>query len=129
MTPDPAIVAAYRAAMKVNPIPVTVIRINGVTPNAAQVEAQVNAIIGSYAPDTIVVQQGGYASSKPGAITQGDRMVILLADDLIAQRFPMPLKKHDRILLPSGDVLDIVAVDALKRAIAGAIELKAAGVA
>ena len=55
------------------------------------------------------------------------------AADLAALNFPLPVKKNDRITLfdDAGnevDVLNVTTVDAYKRAAAGAIELKAAGV-
>lgn len=124
-----AIVAAYRRAMQKNPVQVRVTRITGVAPNTSLFSVEVTAVVRDYLPDTTIVAQTGYSSAKPGAITQGDRMVILLADDLQALQFPLPVKKHDKIvLLATNDVLDVVDVDANKRAIAGAIEIKAVGV-
>ena len=56
-------------------------------------------------------------------------MVIVMAGDLASKRFPLPLKKNDKIILESGEELNVIEVDANKRAVAGAIELKASGVA
>ena len=129
MTADPAIVEAYRRAMQRNPVKVRVVRISGQAPNAVPFAVEVTAIVRDVMPDTTAVAQAGYSASKVGAVTQADRLVILLADDLRAKGFPLPMKKHDRIMLSEDDVLDVVDVDPFKRAIAGAIELKAAGVA
>ena len=99
-------------------------------PNATIFSVDVNAIIRDYTADTTTVEQTGFAASKVGALTQGDRLVILMAADLQAAGFPLPMQKHDRIKLPAPqtDVLDVVEVDPFKRVIAEAIELKAAGV-
>ncbi len=126
---SPNAAAGYRRALAKRGIPVTVTRINGVSPNAVTVTAQVSAVVIDYTPDTTTVEQTGYSASKVGALTQGDRLVILMGDDLQAQGFPLPMRKHDRITLPTQDVLDVVEVDPFKRGVAGAIELKAAGIA
>lgn len=130
MTSDPSIVAAYRRAFARQgvAVPISLRRITGFAPNTATVSADIVAIVRDYVPDTTVVAETGFAASKQGAITQGDRVIIVMADDLAQKRFPLPVRKNDRIMLPSGDVLNVIAVDAAKRAAAGAIELKAAGV-
>lgn len=129
-TPDPAIVAAYSRAFARSSVQVAIKRITGFAPNPTASEtAIVRAIVRDYQPDTMQVAQMGLAATKIGAITEGDRLVIVLACDLAAQRFPLPLKKNDRVLLiATGDELNVVSIDANKRAAAGAIELKAAGV-
>jgi hypothetical protein len=139
MTADPSIVAAYRRAFARQgvAVPVTLTRITGFAPNTATVSADIVAIVRDYMPDTTAVAETGFAAGKQGAITQGDRMIIVMIDDLAQKRFPLPVRKNDRLTLrsdaghlgASGDVLNVVAVDALKRAAGGAIELKAAGVA
>lgn len=125
---NPGALAGYRRALAIRGILVAVTRINGVAPNAVTQSVDVKAIVLDYTPDTTTVGQTGYPAGKQGALTQGDRMVIVLEDDLRAQGFPLPLRKHDRITLPTNDVLDVVEVDPFKRAVAGATELKAAGV-
>lgn len=45
-----------------------------------------------------------------GGITQGDRNVLLLAEDLETNGFPLPLQKNDRIVV-RGKALNIVKVD------------------
>ena len=53
-----------------------------------------------------------------------------MATDLANARFPLPVRKNDRIIIvDTGDELNVVDVDGFKRAVAGAIERKAAGVA
>ena len=71
----------------------------------------------------------GYASTKLGGISENDRQIILMTSDLQAARYPLPLRKNDKIIIvETGDELNIIEVDAYKREIAGAIELRAAGV-
>lgn len=128
MTADPSIVAAYRSGFARRAKPVKVTRVTGVAPNAVPFSVVVSAIVSNYTPDTTVVEQTGYATSKMGAITQGDRIVLLMGADLRDKGFPLPMQKHDKIELDGGDVLDVVEIDAEKRALADAIELKAVGV-
>lgn len=109
-------------------IAVTFERITGYAPNVIIVSASVIAKVMKYALDTVTVAETGYSASKPGAIRQGDRQIIVMADDLAAAGFPLPVLKSDRIVLPTGDVLNIIAVDANKRALANCIEIDAAGV-
>lgn len=126
---DPNIVAGYRRAISIAGIPVQFQRINGQAPYTASIFANVTAVVREYSPDGGEASRTGFGSSHVGAITQGDRMVIVLEDDLNAQRFPLPLKKSDKVIIVStGQVLTITEVDAFKRAVAGAIELKASGV-
>lgn len=130
MTANPAIVAAYERALAKRGTQIVVTRVTGFAPNpTATFSAAVVAMVVDYTPDTVEPLQMGYPASKPGGITEGDRLVILMATDLEAARFPLPLRKNDRItIVESGDELSIVDVDAYKRAVGGAIEAKAAGV-
>ena len=62
-----------------------------------------------------------------GEITLGARNVIVLADDLAAADFPLPVQKHDKVVV-DGEELDVMSIDPNKRGIADAIELVAQGV-
>ncbi len=128
---DPGIVAAYEAAFATCGIQVAVKRVTGFAPNpTASFTAVVTAIVRDYQPDTTQPAQSGYASTKVGSITEGDRLVILMASDLAAARYPLPMQKNDKIIIvETGDVMNVVDVDAYKRTVAGAIELKTASVA
>jgi hypothetical protein len=132
---DPGIVASYSRALARAGITVTFQRWAGAAPNRQLVaSATVTAVVRDYQPDGSAEARGGSSASKMGAITEGDRIVIVLAGDLAAQHFPLPVLKNDRIQLPSyasgieGDYLNITEVDPFKRAVGGAIELKASGV-
>lgn len=130
MTPDPNMVAAYGRALARAGLQVTIKRVTGFAPNpVVELSVTVQAIVRDYQPDTSEPSEMGYAPSKVGGITQGDRLVIVMASDLATARFPLPLMKNDKIIIVStGDELNVVDVDAFKRVAAGAIELKAAGV-
>jgi hypothetical protein len=73
-------------------------------------------------------------SVKPeGGITEGARLVIVLTDDLAARSFPLPVAKNDKIVLLGAagnpvESLNVTDPDPFKRALGGAIELKAEGV-
>jgi hypothetical protein len=129
MAIDPNAQAAYRRARDKVGIEVTFVRQFGAAPKAKTFSAKVTAVVRNYTPDGASVGRTDSSSSKQGAITQGDREIIVLAEDLATKRFPLPVKKNDKVVLvDTGEQLNIVAVDALKRAMAGAIECKASGV-
>ncbi len=129
MPADPSILAGYRRAFARRGQPVLVRRVSGDAPNVATFDAAVTAIVMSYTPQPDVM-----AVKPEGGITQGDRLVIVLADDLANERFPLPVAKNDKIVLldpvsgVQGEVLNVTDPDPYKRALGGAIELKAEGV-
>ena len=128
---DFAVVSAYRNAFRVNGVPVTIQRVAGYAPNVTTVASvSVTAIVRNVQPDTTADAQSGLSASTPGAVTQADRLVIVLADDLAAAGFPVPVAKGDQIVLPdASELITVIRVDPYKRAIAGAIEIFVAGIA
>ena len=120
--------AFTRLGIQLVGIPVTFERVTGFAPNATTISATVIAKVMKYVLDTVTVAETGYPASKQGAIRQGDREVLVMAADLATAGFPLPVLKSDRIVLATGDTLSIIAVDANKRAMAGCIEIDAAGV-
>ncbi len=128
---NPGAVAAYRRALAIRGEQVTVTRNIGYAPAVTSVTATVQAIVMNYTPDTIAAERTGVGSSEPGGITQGDRMIILMAVDLQLANYPLPMTKDDQITLTAstGDTLNVTKVDMSKRAFAGAIELLAGGTA
>jgi hypothetical protein len=127
---DISTVAAYREAMAVNGVAVTIQRVSGYAPNVTTLASvAVQAIVRNVTMDTTQTAQTGLSASSPGAIPQDDRLLIVLADDLAAANFPLPLAKGDLIVLAlSAEQLQVTRVDPYKRALAGAIEITAAGV-
>jgi len=117
--------AIYRAS---GGLLVTFSRVNGVAPNANTTRATVKAQVRNYKMDTREIGQEGFKPLTPGAITQGDREILVMADDLAAAGFPLPVEKGDKIEAQNGEKMHVVSTDALKRAVAGCIEIIAAGV-
>ncbi len=125
---DPSAQAFTRQGIMLVGVQVTFERVTGFAPNAMTISATVTAKVMKYALDTVSVAETGYSASKPGSIRQGDREVLVMAADLAAQNFPLPIRKNDRVVVvETGDTLNVIAVDANKRAMAGCIELDVAG--
>ncbi len=122
--------AAHRRSITNFGQPVTVQRLTGEAPNVTTQSVVVTAIVRSMPPDTQAPAREGYGASQLGGISQTDRLVILMATDLAAAGFPVPVQKNDKIILStSGEKLNVTRVDGEKRSQAGAVELYAAGVA
>lgn len=132
---DSNVQAGYRRMLARRGQWVIVRRVTGDAPNSVTFNAMVLADVQDYeskAPVSDVKPEGG--------ITLGARNVILLGCDLSAASFALPVTKNDKIVLnqnyallgkgtASGDEeLNIIAVDANKRGIAGAIDIVAEGV-
>lgn len=109
-------------------VQVTFQRITGDAPNTTIKSATITARVRKDAPDRYATAETGHSMYMVGAITQGDRIVIFVADDLANAGFPMPVLKNDKILLPDGTKLNIESVDPWARQLSGAIECSAAQV-
>ena len=130
MTIDPSAQAFTAQGIYRAGVAVTFTRLTGFTPNVTTTTASVTAIIRSVAPDTTAPAQDGMSASKPGAINQDQRLVIVMVSDLTAAGFPLPLLVGDKILVAmTNEQLNVDRVDPYKRASAGAIELYASAVA
>ena len=125
---DDSAVRAYRDALTRVGRTVTLQRVTGTAPRTFSFSADVQAVVRDYQSFPQGAQRTGRSENDPGGITQGLRHVIVLAADLQAKRFPLPVRKNDKLILNGGDKLTVVEVDAEKRSIAGAIELTLAGV-
>jgi len=132
---DPAAVAAYREALSPPPVgagvSVVINQVSGFAPNfTVDASATVNAAVRMILADRTAPAADGLGAAQPGAIEQGDRIVIVMADDLTAAGFPRPMQRGDQVVLPNAsEVLNVLRVDPYKRAFAGAIELTVVGVA
>ncbi len=113
--------AGYRRAIARRPTEVTFQRIGGQAPNVGVTSATVNALVMSYTKEADIMPV-----HPEGGVTLGDRMIIVLADDLAAQNFPLPLRKNDKAVV-AGETLNVETLDPFKRNIAGAIEIQAKG--
>ena len=127
---DLSAAAAYREAIAVAGVAITLQRVSGYAPNVTTVSAvSLNALVRNVSLDAAAAAQSGLSASTPGAVTQADRLVIVLADDLAAAGFPVPVARGDQIVLPdASELLNVIRVDPYKRAIAGAVEIFAAGI-
>lgn len=109
---------------------VTFERIVGFAPNTSTISATITAAIRGKAPDTIEPRRAGYSSAEPGGLAETEREFLVMADDLSKEGFPLPLQRGDKLILDqTGERLNILRFDAGRRAIAGVIEITAAGVA
>ena len=137
--PDASAQSLTKAAIQYCGQQVTFQRLVGQPPSVTVTPtdgATVFATVRNYQPDTTAEAATGYSASRVGAISEGDRLLIVMACDLAAADFPLPLQKGDRVVLqasdelpPAGETLTVTRVDAQKRAFAGAIEVAAIGVA
>lgn len=100
MTPD-AVRDAYERALGIegNAETVTLRRYTGTGANRPFFDTEVSARVTGYQPSDLV-----------GDIRQGDRQVIMLADDLIVAQFPMPVRQTDRLIV-GGKECSIEALD------------------
>lgn len=121
MTPEQAR-ASYRRMMAVagsgEVRKVLVRRYTGTGANRPRFDAEVRARVTGYQPHELV-----------GTIVQGDRKVILLAEDLSRAQFPTPLRKGDKVV-DAGKELNIEAPDDNTRRVQGeliAYELQVRG--
>ena len=127
---DPAVRDAYRRALQRRGQRVIVQRILGYAPNSAAISVEVDALVADVIGDAAAADRTGYRSTEPGGITQDNRNVIVMAQDLELGRFPLPVQKRDKvILMRSGEQYDVATVDLEKRSLAGAIDLTVTGVA
>lgn len=107
MTPD-EIKASYRRAMDEAGEVVTFRRYTGAGSARPYFDAEVRARVMDYTPDELV-----------GTIVQGDRKLILLAEDMIAAQVPPP-RKGDKIVV-RGKELNIEAPNDNTRRVQGVL--------
>jgi hypothetical protein len=132
---DPSAVEGYRRAIAARGRVVIIRRISGQAPNVGSpISVKISAIVMDYTAEAPT------GETKPeGAITLGARNVIVIAADLVKARFPLPLKKNDKVVVNTDEAqlgngakagdeeLNIIAVDPYRREIGGAIDLVAIG--
>ena len=127
---DKSWVAAHKRAVGVAGQAVSFQRVTGAAPRVAIVAVNCWAIVRGVQPDTTEPARSGYGDRQVGGLTQGDRQVIVMADALRQQGFPLPLRKGDNVIIgATGEKLNITRVDADRRISADCIELYATGIA
>jgi hypothetical protein len=114
MTPESA-TASYRRALGET---VQIRRYTGTGSNRPRFDVSVRARVAGYEPQQLV-----------GSIQQGDRKVIVLAEDLINSGFALPVTTNDKVVA-RGKELAILGVDDNTRRVDGvliAIDLQVRG--
>lgn len=118
MVSVPQIKHTYERMLQLVGEVVTLRRYTGTGTNRPRFDAAVRARVEGYRPDALT-----------GTIQQGDRHLIMLADDLFAAQFPLPILTSDKVVV-RGRELQIIATDDSTRRVQGqliAIELQARG--
>lgn len=113
-----AIKASYARTLAAVGEPVVIRRYTGTGVNRPYFDATVLARLRDYEPHEIV-----------GTIKQGDRNLILLAQDLVDAQFTLPVRNGDKVVV-RGSELNIEAADDSSRRVGIeliAIELQARG--
>lgn len=108
MTPDAA-KAMYRRRIGVGKT-ILVRRYTGAGPNRPKYDVPVRARVMGYMPHQLI-----------GGIQQGDRKVILLAEDLDAAGFAGPITTNDRIVVDNDPEMKIIAPDKATRECQGVL--------
>lgn len=106
MTPA-QILATYRRMMGMVGETVLIRRYTGTGANRPRFDAEVTARVTDYEPSELV-----------GTIVQGDRKIIVMAEDLTSAQFPTPIKKGDKVVV-RGKELNVEAPDDSSRRIQG----------
>lgn len=101
--------ASYRRMMDMVGEDITLRRYTASGSNPAKTDKTVRARVTGYAPDELV-----------GGITQGDRRIIVLSEDVAAQSFPEPILRSDKVVV-RGKELAIVVIDDNTRRLAGTL--------
>ncbi len=127
---DPGLAASSKRAIQRVGQSVTFERITGFAPNVRTIRATVTAALHGKAPDTAEPRASGYGSSQPGGLSETERELLVMVSDLAAVGFPLPLQRGDKMTIAAtSERLSVLRFDAGRRAIAGVIEITAAGVA
>lgn len=117
MTPD-QVMASYRRSLDQA---IRVRRYTGSGANRPRWDVTVMGQAIGYQPHELIAGSG---------IQQGDRKVILLAQDLIDRQFPLPLVKGDKLILWGKQEVNVEAIDDSTRRIGNtliAYEVQARG--
>lgn len=106
MTPDQA-KSTYRRMLAERGEVVAIRRYTGAGVSRPRFEVEVKAVVSDFGPQDLV-----------GAITQGDRKLIVMVEDLIRRQFAIPVTTNDKAMV-RGRECAITAADDSTRRIAG----------
>lgn len=101
--------ASYRRMMTDRGETVALRRYSGSGPDRPWFDAEARAVVSGYRPEELAE-----------GIVQGDQKLIVLAEDLVAAQFPLPLLKGDKAIV-RGRMLNIEAADGNTRRVAGVL--------
>jgi hypothetical protein len=103
MTPQ-SILEAYRRMMDIVGEHILVRRYTGTGVNRPRFDVDVRARVTDYRPEELV-----------GAVVQGDRKVILLAEDLLAAQLSLPITATDKVVIRGHECAVIAPNDSTRR--------------
>ncbi|MFZ1109851.1 MAG: hypothetical protein WAN43_16070 [Rhodomicrobium sp.] len=122
--------AFWRQAIDRVGVSILLARAIGYAPNVVTFSVNLKAKVALSQPDSSAPAQEGLGSSGAGAVTENDRTVVVMAEELFHSRFPLPVQKGDLVTLPeTAEQFTVTRVDPYALAIAGAIRLTVTGVA
>ncbi|MDR3495294.1 MAG: hypothetical protein P4L82_11900 [Ancalomicrobiaceae bacterium] len=115
-------------AIRMRGVAVQLVRLSGYAPNVVSFTADVSALVEQATDAAADVTRAGISASEPGNVSQTSRKVTVLADDLKAKRFPLPIVKGDKLIIKAtGDEYTVGDADAYRRAFLGVVDLTVAG--
>jgi hypothetical protein len=123
---DPKLAAMFARRIAARPEVVTLYRLTGAAPNVTSVSVTVTGSVVDVKSSTANQDVEGRVPN--GNIPQSAAEIIIMAQDLEAASFPMPVEKYDKITLSAtGARLSISDVDMHKGARGGAVYIYADG--
>ena len=122
--------AFWREAIDRVGVPILLTRVMGYAPATQTFSVNLRARVALATSDSSAPAQQGLSAGGAGAVTETDRTAIVMAQELLRSRFPLPVQKGDLVTLPeTSEQFTVTLVDPYTLAIAGAIKLTIAGVA
>jgi hypothetical protein len=126
---NPSAAAFLEQAIEETGVEITLTRVFGFAPTASTFSVNLKAKVALVQPDAGAAAREHVEMSAPGAVTENSRVVILAERHLRGTRFPLPIQKGDKVLLPAtSELFDVARVDPYLRAIAGGVTLTVTGV-
>ena len=121
--------AFWKQAIDTVGVPILLTRVIGYAPTTQTFSVNLRAKVALATPDGSAASQQGLGASGAGAVTENDRTVVVMAQELFRSRFPLPVQKGDLVTLPeTSEQFTVTLVDPYLMALAGAIKLTIAGV-
>jgi len=117
-----------RRAIAIRGVPIQLQRLTGYAPNVISFTASIRGLVETVTQNTTEDARTGIPSSATGVVTQFDRKVSLIEEDLTDAQFPLPVQIGDKLFLPkTNETLTISSVDPYRSDVVGVIEMTATG--